>query len=140
MTTKGTTFTDTKALDSDYNYYWVFAYVKDLDGSMVAGGCEKYVYAKGVCLAVTDLKASSQVGSVKLSWTASDGAEGYLIYGIRPGGSYGYIGMTTKGTTYADTKASKTDYTFYWVFPYHKDADGNMIVGGTAKYTYGKAR
>ena len=24
MTTKGTTFTDTKALDTDYNYYWVF--------------------------------------------------------------------------------------------------------------------
>ena len=140
MTTKGTTFTDTKALDSDYNYYWVFAYVKDIDGSMVPGGCEKYVYAKGVCLAVTNLKAASQTGSVKLSWTASAGAEGYLIYGIRPGGSYGYIGMTTKGTTYTDTKASKEDYTFYWVFPYHKDADGTMIVGGTAKYTYGKAR
>ena len=140
MTTKGTTFTDTKALDSDYNYYWVFAYVKDIDGSLVPGGCEKYVYAKGVCLAVTNLKAASQTGSVKLSWTASAGAEGYLIYGIRPGGSYGYIGMTTKGTTFTDTKASKTDYTFYWVFPYHKDADGTMIVGGTAKYTYGKAR
>jgi Leucine-rich repeat (LRR) protein len=140
MTTKGTTFTDTKALDSDYNYYWVFAYVKDIDGSMVPGGCEKYVYAKGVCLAVTNLKATSQTGSVNLSWTASAGAEGYLIYGIRPGGSYGYIGMTTKGTTYTDTKASKTDYTFYWVFPCHKDADGTMIVGGTAKYTYGKAR
>ncbi len=140
MTTQGTTFTDTKALDTDYNYYWVFAYVKDIDGSMVAGGCEKYVYAKGVCLAVTDLKASSGAGYVKLSWTASAGADGYLIYGIRPGAAYGYIGMTTQGTTFTDTKASKADYTFYWVFPYHKDANGNMIVGGTAKYTYGKAR
>jgi hypothetical protein len=140
MTTQGTTFTDTKALDTDYNYYWVFAYVKDVDGSMVAGGCEKYVYAKGVCLAVTDLKASSGAGYVKLSWTASAGADGYLIYGIRPGAAYGYIGMTAQGTTFTDTKASKADYTFYWVFPYHKDANGNMIVGGTAKYTYGKAR
>jgi hypothetical protein len=140
MTTQGTTFTDTKALDNDYNYYWVFAYAQEVDGTMIPGGCEKYVYAKGVCLAVTNLKATSQTGSVKLSWTASAGAEGYLIYGIRPGGSYGYIGMTTKGTTYTDNKASKTDYTFYWVFPYHKDADGTMIVGGTAKYTYGKAR
>ena len=50
------------------------------------------------------------------------------------------FGMTTQGTTFTDTKASKADYTFYWVFPYHKDASGNMIVGGTAKYTYGKAR
>ena len=140
MTTQGTTFTDTKALDTDYNYYWVFAYVKDVDGSMIPGGCEKYVYAKGVCLAVTNLKASSGTGYVKLTWTASAGADGYLVYGIRPGGTYGYIGMTTRGTTFTDTKASKEDYTFYWVFPYHKDASGNMIVGGTAKYTYGKAR
>ena len=138
MTTKGTTFTDSKALDTDYNYYWVFAYFKNGD-KMIPGGCVKYVYAKGVCAAVTNLKASSQKGSVKLSWTASEGAEGYLVYGIRPGGSYGYIGMTTQGTTYTDTKASKTDYTFYWVFPYHK-TNGQMIVGGTAKYTYGKAR
>ena len=138
MTTSGTTYTDTKALDTDYNYYWVFAYFKNGD-KMIPGGCVKYVYAKGVCAAVTNLKASSQTGSVKLSWTASTGAEGYLIYGIRPGGSYGYIGMTTQGTTYTDTKASKTDYTFYWVFPYHK-TNGQMIVGGTAKYTYGKAK
>ena len=140
MTTQGTTFTDTKALDNDWNYYWVFAYAKDSHAKMIPGGCLKYVYAKGVCLAVTDLKASSGAGYVKLSWTASAGADGYLIYGIRPGAAYGYIGMTTQGTTFTDTKASKADYTFYWVFPYHKDANGNMIVGGTAKYTYGKAR
>ena len=140
MTTKGTTFTDTKALDSDYNFYWVFAYVKDENGNMIPGGCEKYVYAKGVCLAVTNLKASSVTGGVKLTWTASAGADGYLVYGIHPGGSYGYIGMTTKGTTYTDKNASKTDYNFYWVFPYHKDADGNMCVGGTAPYTYGRAK
>jgi hypothetical protein len=140
MTTQGTTFTDTKALDNDWNYYWVFAYAKDSHAKMIPGGCLKYVYAKGVCLAVTDLKASSGTGYVKLSWTASAGADGYLVYGIRPGAAYGYIGMTTQGTTFTDTKASKADYTFYWVFPYHKDANGNMIVGGTAKYTYGKAR
>ena len=140
MTTFGTTFTDTNALDTDYNYYWVFGYSRDDCGNMIPGACEKYVYAKGVTLAVTNLKASSLTSGVKLSWTASAGAEGYLVYGIRPGGSYGYIGMTTKGTTYTDTKASKTDYTFYWVFPYHKAADGSMIVGGTAKYTYGRAK
>ncbi|MBO7564926.1 MAG: hypothetical protein J6T40_08820 [Clostridiales bacterium] len=48
--------------------------------------------------------------------------------------------MTTKGTTFADTKASETDWTYYWVYPYHKDAKGNMVVGGTAKYVYSKAR
>ena len=139
MTTSGTTFTDKKALDTDYNYYWVFAYVKDSTGKMITGGCEKYVYAKGVCLAVTNLKASSVSGGVKLTWTASSGAEGYLIYGIHPGGSYEYIGMTTQGTTFTDKKASKTDWNYYWVFPYHKNGS-TMVVGGTAKYVYGKAK
>ena len=139
MTTKGTTFTDTKALDTDYNFYWVFAYVKDESGKMIPGGCEKYVYAKGVCLAVTNLKASSVTGGVKLTWTASAGAEGYLVYGIHPNGSYGYIGMTTLGTTFTDKKASKTDWNFYWVFPYHKNGN-TMVVGGTPKYVYGKAK
>ena len=140
MTTKGTTYTDTKALDSDYNFYWVYPYIKGESGNMLVGTCSKYAYAKGVTLAVTNLKANGTTGRVTLTWTASQGADGYLIYGIRPGQSYGYIGMTTTGTKFVDTKASKADWTYYWVFPYHKDADGKMIVGGTAKYVYSKAR
>ena len=140
MTTKGTTFTDTKALDTDYNYYWVFPYVTDTDtGKMLPGKCTKYVWAKGVIPAVQNLKASSAKGGVKLTWTEQKDAEGYLVYGQRAGGKYGYVGMTTKGTTFTDTKASKTAYNYYWVFPYHKDGQGNMIVGGTPKYTYGRA-
>ena len=140
MTTKGTTFTDTKALDTDYNYYWVFPYVTDTNtGKMLPGKCTKYVWAKGVIPAVQNLKASSVKGGVKLTWTEQKDAEGYLVYGQRAGGKYGYVGMITKGTTFTDTKASKTAYNYYWVFPYHKDGQGNMIVGGTPKYTYGRA-
>ena len=140
MTTKGTTFTDTKALDTDYNYYWVFPYVTDTNtGKMLPGKCTKYVWAKGVIPAVQNLKASSVKGGVKLTWTEQKDAEGYLVYGQRAGGKYGYVGMITKGTTFTDTKASKTAYNYYWVFPYHKDSQGNMIVGGTPKYTYGRA-
>ena len=140
MTTKGTTFTDTKALDTDYNYYWVFPYVTDTDtGKMLPGKCTKYVWAKGVIPAVQNLKAFSAKGGVKLTWTEQKDAEGYLVYGQRAGGKYGYVGITTKGTTFTDTKASKTAYNYYWVFPYHKDGQGNMIVGGTPKYTYGRA-
>ena len=137
---KGNSYTDTKALDTDYNYYWVFPYVKNASGEYVTAGCAKYVYAKGVTAAVTNLKANGTTGKVTLTWNASAGADGYLIYGIRPGGKYGYIGMTTTGVSYVDTKASKTGWTYYWVFPYHKDAKGNMIVGGTAPYVYSKAR
>ncbi len=138
MTTSGTTFTDTKALDTDYNYYWVFAYYENHFDEKVCGGCEKYVYAKGVCAAVTGLSASSQQSYVRLSWNAVTDADGYLIYGIRPGGEYGYIGMTTLGTSYKDRNASSDDWTFYWVFPYHKNGE-KMIVGGTAAYVYGKS-
>lgn len=117
MTSK-TSFVDVKALTSDYNYYWVFAYCKDENGKMYPGLTAHYVYGKAQkCAAVTDLKASSVKGGVKLTWTKSAGAEGYLVYGIHPGEKYGYIGMTTKGTTFTDKKASSTDWNFYWVFP-----------------------
>ena len=140
MTSK-TSFVDVKALTSDYNYYWVFAYCKDENGKMYPGLTAHYVYGKAQkCAAVTDLKASSVKGGVKLTWTKSAGAEGYLVYGIHPGEKYGYIGMTTKGTTFTDKKASSTDWNFYWVFPYHTDSNGNKVVGGTPKYVYGKAR
>ena len=140
MTTLGTTFIDKQALDNDYNFYWVFPYVRNASDKMVPGGCEKYVYAKGVCQAVSNLKASSVANAVKLTWSAVSGADGYLIYGIYPGKGYGYIGMTTRGTTFTDGNASEEDYNFYWVYPYHYDANRNMIVGGTAHYVYGKAR
>ena len=139
MTTMGTAYTDTKALDTDYNYYWVYPYVTNAAGKKVVGGTPKYVYAKGVFPAVQSLKASSVSSGVKLNWKKQTGVTGYLIYGIRPGGKYGYIGMTS-GNTFTDRKASKKDYTFYWVFPYHKNAAGKKIVGGTAPYTYGRAR
>ena len=137
--TQSTSFYDVKALDTDYNFYWVFPYVKDYDGKIHPSGCEKYVYAKGVCPAVTNLKASSVKGGVKLTWTAAAGAEGYLVYGIENGGAYGYVGMTS-GTTFTAKKASKTVYNYYWIFPYHKDVNGKMITGGVAPYTYGRAR
>ncbi|MBO7563975.1 MAG: leucine-rich repeat protein, partial [Clostridiales bacterium] len=82
--------------------------------------------------AVNGLKASpSGKGRVSLTWTASSGAEGYLIYGQK-NGKYGYVGMTTQGTTYTDKKASATQYNYYWVYPYFKDSNGKMIVGQTA--------
>lgn len=133
-------FVDTKALDENYGFYWVYAYKLDNNGKRIVGSCEKYGYGKGVTIRVNDLKASSQKGGVKLTWSKSANADGYLIYGKTRSGKYGYIGMTSK-LTYFDTKASKTEYNFYWVFPYHKSASGKLVVGQiSAKYVYGKAR
>ncbi len=138
MTTTGKTFTDTKALSENYNYYWVFPYTKDTKGNMYVGSCTKYVYAKGICPAVTNLKATSVKGGVKLTWTASAGADGYLIYGIVDGKPYKYLSMTS-GTVYTDKTASSTQYNYYWVYPYFKNSNDKMIVGLTGNYTYGKA-
>ena len=137
MSTRTTTFTDRNALDQDYNYYWVFPYVKDEAGNMIVGNCEKYVYAKGVCMPVTGAKITSRRGYAELTWNASEGADGYLIYGIRPGESYGYIGMTT-GTRFRDTYASTDEYTFYWIYAYH-ESDGKKVPGAPCDYIYGRA-
>ena len=88
--------------------------------------------------ALKNLKASSVKGGVKLTWTASAGAEGYLVYGIVGGKPYGYVGMTS-GTTFTDKKASSEQYNFYWIFPYFKDENGKMITGAPGNYIYGRA-
>lgn len=141
MTTKGSSFVDKTALDTEYNFYWVFPYVKNSFGKMVPGGCKKYVYAKGVIPAVTNIKASSVKGGVKLTWKKQEEAEGYLIYGIRENGIYGYVGIKygVNTTSYIDNKASRIDYNFYWIYPFHYNENGKMIIGGTSKYTYGRA-
>ena len=138
MTSK-TAYTDTKAADHEYNFYWVYPYMIDSAGERVINTSCKYIYAKGVCTAVTNLKATNQKGSVKLTWTKSQDADGYLIYGKTASGTYGYIGMTNS-TSYIDKKASKTEWNFYWIFPYHNTEYDQKMVGLTGKYVYGKAK
>lgn len=140
MTRTGITYTDKNALDTDYNFYWVFPYYELENGKKVPGEACQYKYAKGIIPAVGSLKASSVKGGVKLTWRKQNDAQGYLVYGRRAGGKYEYIGMTAKGTTYTDKKASKSEWNYYWVFPYHKGTNDKMIVGETPKYTYGKAK
>jgi len=48
MTRKGTSYMDEKALDTEFNYYFVFPFVEDEYGVMTTGGYENYAYAKGV--------------------------------------------------------------------------------------------
>ena len=139
--TAATSYTDTKALDNEYNFYFVYAYTKTPSGKIVVGKCQKYAYAKGTCKAVTNLKASSVKGGVKLTWTKSVGADGYIVYGKRTGGTYGYVGMTSKNTatSFTDKGADKKNYNFYWVFPYH-NKNGKRVVGPICGYVYGKAK
>lgn len=141
--TNATTYTDQKAITSDYNFYWIYPYYKDSEGKRVVGKAAPYVYAKaGVFEPVTNLKATGISGGVKLSWTKTKNSEvqGYLIYGKHgKDDSSTYIGMTSS-TTFTDTKAITSDYNFYWVYPYYKDASGKRIIGKAAPYVYGKAK
>lgn len=139
MTTSNT-YTDKKASDTEYNFYFVFPYIKNAQGKYITGSYGKYVYAKGIVPAVTELKAYSQKGNVKVTWKKQKDADGYLIYGKVGNKAYSYIGMTSSNT-YIHAKASKTAYNFYWVYPYHKNEHGKIVVGQKcAKYVYGKAK
>ena len=135
----GTSFTDTKALNNDWNFYWVYAYKSNSDGKRAVGKCTKYAYAKGFNAAVSNLKATSVKNGVKISWTKASNATGYLIYGRVNGGKYGYVGMTS-GNSYLDKKASKNKYSFYWVIPYKMTHLGTRATGTVSNYVYGKAK
>lgn len=129
-------FTDTTASADEYNYYRVYPYFTK-DDRKIIGSSDQYVFARGITSAVENLKASNIRGGVKLTWDKSPTAEGYLIY-THKNGKYGYCGMTTKGASYTDQKALKDAYNFYWIFPYHINEAGKMVVGETGKYVYGK--
>lgn len=137
--TNGTSFTDSQALNDDWNFYWVYAYKTNSDGKRTVGKCAKYTYAKGYNAAATNVRASSVSNGVKISWNKAGNTTGYLIYGRVNGGKYSYVGMTS-GNTYTDKKASKNVYSFYWVIPYKMNSLGKRVTGTTSKYVYGKAK
>lgn len=140
----GTSFVDSTASNEEYNYYRIYPYFTNSSGKRILGSSTSYVYTKGqakkVIKAVTNLRASSVAGGVKLSWNASAEADGYLIYGQVAGREYGFVGMSTNETTYTDRNASQMIYNFYWVFPYYKGKDGGKVVGEKSSYVYGRAK
>ena len=90
-------------------------------------------------LVLTGLKAvGTGKKKVTLTWDATDGAEGYIIYVKRPGETiFSYLTMTTKGTTYTDNNAHDNDYNFYRVYPYVVYA-GDRVLGTCPEYAYAK--
>ena len=151
MTSGGTTYTDARALSSDYNYYYVFAFKYDSNGKMVPGVVSDYVYGKKISAApstpvitklpaVTNVRAASGSTGVTLTWSRVSGANGYLIYVFHCSpktATYGYIGMTSN-LSFTDTKAISRDYNYYYVFAYKYDSTGKMVPGAAGSYVYGK--
>lgn len=133
-----TSFTDTTASETAYNFYRVYPYIT-VNGTRVLGPSATYVYAKGTLSAVTNLKAAGVTGGVKLTWTKAEGATGYIIYAKRNGdAAFSYVTLTT-AATYTDAKASKTGYNFYRVYPY-ETISGKRVLGPSVAYVYAKAK
>ena len=87
---KGTTYTDTTASNSEFNFYRVYPYVT-INGIRKLGASGKYVYEKGNVTAVDHLSAISVGKSkVSLSWDKVAGAEGYIIYRRIGNGNFEY--------------------------------------------------
>ncbi len=122
------------------NTYYVFPYVTDINGTIYPGTISTSVKANGVCAAVRNILLQCLTSSIVISWSASTGADGYLIYGQRNGGSYEYIGMRTGGnnTTFTDTQASAEGMNLYYVFPFFQQnnqiipGDVSVCIGGVA--------
>ena len=134
----GTSYTDTTASTSDYNFYRVYPYYTE-NNKRVLGPSTEYTYAKGILKAVTSLKAvTAGSNKVKLTWNKTEGAEGYIIYRKVGNGKFEYRYMVS-GTTYTDTSASNSEYNFYRIYPYYT-VNGNRILGDSGNYVYGKGR
>ncbi len=139
-------YIDKNALDTGYNYYWVFPFTYTANGTIDTCNSSSYVWAQGIIPMVTGFKGNSAKGAVQLTWNSKsveEGADGYLIYGKTGSGVYHYIGMTVgrTATSFKDTKASATNWNFYWVFPFHYGANKKIIPGTiSSNYVYGKRR
>lgn len=137
--TTNLSFTDVRASDEEYNFYWVYPYYME-NGRRVMGSSGAYVYAKGVLTPVSGLKASSSGKNIKITWNQLSGADGYLIYRRIGSGSFEYRYMKgASDTSFVDTKGSGTEYNFYRVYPYY-NKNGKRIVGKSGSYVYGKVQ
>ena len=87
---------------------------------------------------VSGLKAVSGTDGVTLSWDPSEGAFGYIIGSIHNGNLYAQLAWTLK-TSYLDSEASLTDYSYYWLFPFQRK-DGKNIRGKASPYVFGIRR
>jgi len=135
----GQSFIDTSASEDEYNFYRVYPY-KNINGRNQLGPSETYVYATAKKLslaAVSNIKASSKVNHVSLTWETAAGADGYIIYRKIGNGDFAYRYMVS-GTGFNDYTASKHDFNFYRIYPYVNTTSGRLL-GSSNSYAYAKA-
>lgn len=133
-----TGFIDKTAEQNVFSFYRVYPYFIDENGKRVVGQSTAYVYAKPISMPepVSGLTANLHYSSqVKLSWTGSKNAEGYLVY--RKTGSEGFTyRYMVSGNSFIDTTAEAGIYNYYRIYPYFKDSGGKMHTGKSTTYVY----
>ena len=132
-----TSYLDQEASLTEYSYYWVFPY-KKVDEKVVRGRIStQYVYGVKQLPAPAEVIPESLDYSVRLSWTAVDGADGYVIKGRRGNGQVTVLGDTAT-TEFLDGSAPTDIMSFYWVYAY-KLSGGNKRPGAVSQYVFAKS-
>lgn len=134
--TSSTSFTDTKADNSQYNFYRVYPYVKTLQGR-VLGASENYVYGALDGISQINIKASNQ-RTITLQWNKVSGADGYIIYRKKNSEeSFSYRWMTS-ACTWIDQDLMPGEYYFYRIYVY-RNIGKSRLIGPSLQYVYAKA-
>ena len=134
--TTGTSYLDMDASFTMYSYYWVFPF-KKLNGKTVRGDVSSYyVYGIRQLEKPVGVKAAGQASSVRLSWQAVPGADGYVVKVKRGSGEVREL-ADVLSPGYSDTGASYGEMSYYWVYAYKKFGTVRRP-GVTSTYVYGK--
>ena len=131
-TTTGTSYTNTGLIAGKYYYYKVRAYATA--GTVTTyGSLSAYKYAKPIPATPILTVASSGYTSIRVSWPAISGANGYQVFrATSASGTYFYIGATT-GTAYNNGGLVTGKSYYYKVRAYHLEGT-TKVYGSYSAY------
>lgn len=129
VTTLREGYVDTTAIAGDFNFYFVYAYVKDASGKLIKGKTPQYVYAKPDKVdPVTHLRADVIAGGrVQVAWSPVAGAAGYTVQINEPGRPV--LGVPVDSTSLIDKWTLRNLDTSYTVQAYQYDERAQKHVG-----------
>lgn len=137
--TAGCSWTDTKALSTGFNYYWVYPYYIDsAAGIKKPGTLGSYVYAYGHGVGqVKNFQAKTAAKGTTLTWSAAEGANGYVILSRTgsPSARRNADIVVNNTTSYADLSAPAGAVTYYWVYGTYTVGNKRMASGRLSAYS-----
>ncbi len=136
-TASGTSYTDAGLTTGTTNYYKVKAYCT-ASTATTYGSLSAYVLVTPEPLApASPAAASSSYSSIKVSWSAVSGANGYRVYrASSAGGMYSWIGSTTS-LSYTDGSRN-TGTTYYYKVCAYCTVGRNTMNGADSAIVFAK--